>query len=250
MEELTIPFGANRFLGKHTRRIFNLLARDVLFETTPVFARSLPVVEALLDHECLLSSLTAIEMNPGQASQPLHSDDGSYGFPRPAPTHIVVAMWALTDFTEENGGTHVVPGTHRAESRPRKGDAPETVQVEMPAGSILFYDGSLWHGGGENRSDADRIGINITYTLGWLRQEENQYLTCPPEIAKDLDQPLQELIGYSMGQYALGYYTPPGKPGEHPEIVPPQYALGREIEGGMLGTSAELEALQEDISNQ
>ena len=83
-----------------------------------------------------------------------------------------------------------------------------------------------------------------------MRQEENQYLTCPPEIAKDLDRPLQELIGYSMGQYALGYYTPPGKPGEHPEIVPPQYALGHKIEGGMLGTSTELEALQEDILRQ
>ena len=128
---------------------------------------------------------------------------------------------------------------------------PEQVtQAEMHAGSVLVYSGSVFHGGGENRSDADRIGINITYTLGWLRQEENQYLTCPPEIAKDLDQPLQELIGYSMGQYALGYYTPPGKPGEHPEIVPPQYALGHEIEGGMLGTSAELEALQEDISGK
>jgi hypothetical protein len=83
-----------------------------------------------------------------------------------------------------------------------------------------------------------------------LRQEENQYLTCPPEIAKDLDQPLQELIGYSMGQYALGYFTPPGQPGEHPEIVPPQYALGHHIETSMLGTSDELDALQAEIDRQ
>ena len=92
-----------------------------------------------------------------------------------------------------------------------------------------------------------RLSHGATYALGWLRQEENQYLTCPPEIAKDLDPDLQELIGYSMGQYALGYYTPPGGPGEHPEIVPPQYALGHEVEASMLGTSAELEALQEEI---
>jgi len=205
MEELTIPFGANRFLGKHTRRIFNLLARDVLFETTPVFARSLPVVEALLDHECLLSSLTAIEMNPGQASQPLHSDDGSYGFPRPAPTHIVVAMWALTDFTEENGGTHVVPGTHRAESRPRKGGAPETVQVEMPAGSILFYDGSLWHGGGENRSDARRMGIVNNYCAGWLRQEESQLLALPRDRVAAFAPRLRKLVGYGTYRGLIGH---------------------------------------------
>ena len=85
-------------------------------------------------------------------------------------------------------------------------------QAEMSAGSVLIYSGSVFHGGGANCSGDDRIGINITYALGWLRQEENQYLTCPPELAKDLPRDLQELAGYSMGQYALGYYTPPGGP--------------------------------------
>ena len=79
----------------------------------------------------------------------------------------------------------------------------------MSAGSVLVYSGSVFHSGGENRSQADRIGINITYTLGWLRQEENQYLTCPPELAKNLSPELQQLAGYAMGQYALGYYTHP-----------------------------------------
>ena len=100
----------------------------------------------------------------------------------------------------------------------------------MKAGSVLIYSGSVFHGGGANNSDGDRIGINITYALGWLRQEENQYLTCPPELARDLSRSwqwsLQELAGYAMGQYALGYFTPPGDPGESPETVPPQYALG------------------------
>ncbi|PKQ00135.1 MAG: phytanoyl-CoA dioxygenase, partial [Alphaproteobacteria bacterium HGW-Alphaproteobacteria-12] len=73
----------------------------------------------------------------------------------------------------------------------------------------------------------DRIGINITYTLGWLRQEENQYLSCPPEIAKTLSPELQALIGYSMGSYALGYYTPPLPAGQGPEVVPPEFALGK-----------------------
>ncbi len=69
----------------------------------------------------------------------------------------------------------------------------------------------------------------------WLRQEENQYLTCPPEMAKQLSPELQALAGYTMGQYALGYYTPPGAPGEAPELVPPEYALGLDVQGSSLG---------------
>ena len=86
--------------------------------------------------------------------------------------------------------------------------------------------------------------INITYALGWLRQEENQYLTCPPEHAKDLSPSLQELAGYAMGQYALGYFTPPGNPGESPETVPPQYALGVRKERSTMGNIGDLDALE------
>ena len=95
--------------------------------------------------------------------------------------------------------------------------------AEMPAGSVLVYSGSVIHGGGANTSDSDRIGMNITYTLGWLRQEENQYLSCPPDIARTLDPELQALLGYAMGSYALGYFSPPLEPGKGPEIVPPDF---------------------------
>ena len=70
---------------------------------------------------------------------------------------------------------------------------------------MLLYTGSLYHGGGENRSDQVRRGMNITYNLAWLRQEENQYLTVPPEVAATLDDDLLRLIGYERGAYALGY---------------------------------------------
>lgn len=205
MVELEIPLGENPFLGHHTRRIFNLLARDRAFEATPVFPATLPVVEHVLDDECLLSSLTAIEMGPGQARQPLHADDGSYGFGRGGPTWIVVAIWALTDFTRDNGGTHVVPGSHRADRRPRRGDDPETIQVEMPAGSVLFYSGSLWHGGGENRTGERRLGIVNNYCAGFLRQEESQLLALPRERVAEFSPRLRKLVGYGTYRGLLGH---------------------------------------------
>jgi len=116
----------------------------------------------------------------------------------------------------------------------------------MPAGSVLVYSGSVFHGGGANQANTDRIGINITYTLGWLRQEENQYLSCPPEIARQLQPELQDLLGYTLGSYALGYFTPPLAPGEGPEIVGPEYALGRGSPGEGLGS----EELLQDITHE
>lgn len=199
------PFGENPFLGYHTRRLFNLLARDEIFATTPVFEGTLPIVERVLDEECLLSSLTGIEMNPGQARQPLHCDDGSYGFARPSPTMIVVAMWALTDFTRENGGTHVVPGSHRFDRLPRRGEDPGSIQIEMSAGSVLFYSGSLWHGGGENRSSARRVGIVNNYCAGFLRQEESQLLALSREQVGAFSPRLRRLVGYGTYRGLLGH---------------------------------------------
>ncbi|MBJ18239.1 MAG: phytanoyl-CoA dioxygenase [bacterium] len=205
MHEFEIPYGDNEFLGHCTRRIFNLLARDRLFETTPTFCRTLPVIERVLDDECLLSSLTAIEMNPGQARQPLHADDGSYGFPRPSPTFVALAIWALTDFTAENGGTHIVPGSQGRDRRPNRGDEVDAIQVEMPAGSVLFYNGSIWHGGGENRTDARRVGIVNNYCAGFLRQEESQILALSRERVAAFEPRLRRLVGYGTYRGLIGH---------------------------------------------
>ena len=114
---------------------------------------------------------------------------------------------------------------------------------------MLVYSGSVFHGGGENHSTTDRVGLNITYSLGWLRQEENQYLSKPPDLARSLPRKLQELIGYAMGQYALGYYSPPGAPGEGPNIAPPQYALGHRDVEGALGSPEELAHVLQETSD-
>jgi ectoine hydroxylase-related dioxygenase (phytanoyl-CoA dioxygenase family) len=206
MAELAVPFGANDFLGTRTRRLFNLLARDPLFARVPVHDAVLEVVERVLDPECLLSSLTAIDMQPGETAQPLHADDGSIPLPRPHVPITCTAIWALTDFTEENGGTRVVPGSQRADHAPRKDerDAPSLPTV-MPAGSVLIYHGSLWHGGGANRSAARRLAIVCNYCAGWLRQEECQLLALPRAQVASFPPRLQALVGYGTYRGLLGH---------------------------------------------
>jgi len=146
--ELDIPFGENTFLGHNTRRIFNLLPRDPIFAQVPLHATVLPLIDRVLGGQCLLSSLTAIEMNPGQRPQPFHADDGSITLPRPHIALECIGIWALTDFTNANGGTRIVPGSHKWDRAPVPGEQVDYVTVEMPAGSVVVYHGSLWHGGG------------------------------------------------------------------------------------------------------
>jgi len=204
MSALAVPFGPNEFLGFRTRRVFNLLARDPLFARVPVHEAVLPVVERVLDPECLLSSLTAVEMSPGETAQPIHADDGSLPLAKPHPPVTCTAIWALTDFTEENGGTRVVPGSHRMHS-PRRGDTPESVATVMPAGSVLVYHGSLWHGGGANGSGARRVAIICNYCAGYLRQEECQLLALPRERVASFPPRLQTLVGYGTYRGLLGH---------------------------------------------
>ena len=167
-----------------------------------------------------------IRIRPGQPKQQIHRDRWAWGTYLKGLEPQFNTIWAITDFTKENGATQVCPGSLDWPDDYQPSDE-EIGYAEMSAGSVLIYSGGVFHGGGANVSNGDRIGINITYTLGWLRQEENQYLSCPPEIAKTLSPELQALIGYSMGSYALGYYTPPLPAGQGPEVVPPEFALGK-----------------------
>lgn len=182
-----------------------------------------------------------IRIKPGQPKQAIHRDRWAWGVHLKSVEPQFNTIWAITDFTKENGATQVCPGSL---------DWPDDYQptddqigyAQMPAGSVLIYSGGVFHGGGANVSNGDRIGINITYTLGWLRQEENQYFSCPPEIAREFEPDLQEMLGYTLGGYALGYYTPPLRPGEGPEVVPPEYVLGRESTGGSQFGTQEMRA--------
>ena len=181
-----------------------------------------------------------IRIRPGEKAQVIHRDRWAWGNHLSHVEPQLNTMWALTDFTKTNGATRLAVGSTKWEDKHEVIES-EISKAEMSLGSVLLYSGSVFHSGGANESDEDRIGLNITYTLGWLRQEENQYLSTPPDLAKNLNPKLQKLIGYSMGQYALGYFTPPGKPGENPEISTPEYALGKGEGTEGMGTQEDLD---------
>jgi ectoine hydroxylase-related dioxygenase (phytanoyl-CoA dioxygenase family) len=233
--------GHDDFSGRQTTRTGALVARSAKCRELIVNPTILAATKAFLDPYCARFQLhlgQIIRLRPGQPRQMIHRDRWAWGQYLKDVEPQFNTIWALSEFSAENGATQVVPGSVGWPDD-QHAQAHEICQAVMDPGSALLYTGSVFHGGGENRSDADRVGMNLTYSLGWLRQEENQYLSCPPEIARELTQQMQDLLGYTLGSYALGYYTPPLPAGEGPGIVGPEYALGRTIQSDGLG-SAEL----------
>ena len=237
--EATSP-GRDAFSGFSTTRTGALAARSAQCREMILEPAVLAACDAFLLRACdryQLHLTQVIRIRPAQPAQPLHRDRLAWGGFLQGVEPQLNTIWAMTDFTEENGATQVVPGSP-SWAEGRKAQPHEVGYAQMKAGSVLVYSGSVLHAGGENRSSGVRIGINLTYALGWLRQEENQYLSCPPQIARTLDPKLQALLGYQMGSYALGYYSPPLPPGEGPEGVPPEYSLG--VEAAAKDASADL----------
>ena len=140
----------NAFEGLHTTRIYNLLVHGPLYERIPVHPNVLPIVEQVLDPGLLISSLSSISIGSDESAQPIHSDDQLIPLPKPHPALICNTMWAITDFTERNGATRLVPGTHLADHSPNLLEQYDSIPAEMPKGSVLVWVGSLWHGGGAN----------------------------------------------------------------------------------------------------
>ena len=196
--EDAIPAGTNGFEGRHTRRIYTLLGRGPLWWSLPIHDQVLPLVDAVLGPDCLLSSYSAITIEPGEQAQPIHADDQIFPVDRPHPPFVVNAMYALTDFTEENGATRLVPGSHRAPEHPEFGGAYDSVPAVMSAGDVLVWHGALGHGGGANRSQAPRTGLAVTYVAGWLRTQEAQALSVPLETAAQWPGRLQTVAGFGM----------------------------------------------------
>ena len=247
--DATAP-GRDGFTGFRTTRTGAVVARSPACRELVLD----PVVRALCDRVLLpnceryqLHLGQVIRIMPGQGAQPIHRDRWVWGARLRGLEPQLNTIWALTPFTRANGATQVVPGSI-AWPDDRTATPEEITWAEMDAGSVLVYTGTVFHGGGANTTDADRVGLNITYALGWLRQEENQYLSCPPEIARTLAAELQELLGYATGQYALGYYTPPLPPGEGPELVGPEHALRGGDAGSVFGSDTSREAVRAAIT--
>jgi ectoine hydroxylase-related dioxygenase (phytanoyl-CoA dioxygenase family) len=203
--ELEVAPATNLFEGLNTIRIYNLLARSKIFEAVPVHPSVLPIVERVLGRGCLVSSLSSIAILAGETAQPIHADDQLIPLPKPHVPIVCNTMWALTDFTIENGATRLVVGTHTADKSPELGAAYDTIPAVMKKGSVLVWNGSMWHGGGENRTAERRVGIAMNYCAGWVRQQENQQLGIPREVAKGFSDKLRSLVGYGIYRGLLGH---------------------------------------------
>jgi ectoine hydroxylase-related dioxygenase (phytanoyl-CoA dioxygenase family) len=204
------PTGRNDFEGFATQRIYALFAKTHAFDEPAVHPLVLGVLERVLGESYQFSAPVGICIGPGEAAQVLHRDDQIYPLPWPHPEVVVNTMWAFDDFTVDNGATRVVPGSHKWPSGEYNGDE-ETISVEMPAGSVIFYPGTVLHGGGANRTDRPRLGVILEYVAGWLRPQENHLLAVPREVAAQLPPALQELLGYNVYPPFVGYVD-----GRHP----------------------------------
>jgi ectoine hydroxylase-related dioxygenase (phytanoyl-CoA dioxygenase family) len=240
LAELREPFDTvgrcdeDDFNGYKTLRVSGILSVSPASADLVGHPRVLEIADAILLANCLnyrVGSLTGIEVHPGETDQDLHIDDGIYPIRMLGMHFQVSAMWSLHDFTEQNGATRVVPGSHlRPESEGGRGSSvprdpqlatrreraslarpdENVVQAVMPKGSVLFYLGSTLHGGGANKTDTPRAGLINTYALGWLRQEENQYLNVPREIADGYPDHIRRLMGYQMHGTLGSYQNPDG----------------------------------------
>lgn len=199
--------GRDEYDGRFTRRTGALIARCPTARELIMHPVAVGTVSHFLSHVSAvqLHLTQIISVEPGETRQKPHRDEMAFDFfPFSADYHVQCnTMWALTDFTAANGATHILAGSSGVGDDEAL-NLPDA-QAEMGRGSVLFYDGKVLHGAGANTSDGVRRGVNITYAVGWVRQEENQYLACPPEIARTLDDDLLRMMGYTQGAFALGY---------------------------------------------
>ena len=207
----------NDFYPGHTRRVTSLVANSKTVREFVMHDMSKTVCDHFLLPNCgvggryQLHVSAAIEIGPGARKQTLHREEDTFPFfAVPRPNLVVASMWAISDFTVENGGTMLVPGSHKWEAE-RKAEPEEIGAAEMPAGSVLFWMGGTLHAGGANVSDSWRYGVILTYSAGWLRQEENQSLAVPLALSRQLSPELQDMLG-NTANGALGFYYDGGVP--------------------------------------
>lgn len=227
-------YGRDEFTGYKTQRIGALVARSQACQSVAVNPLMLASARQYLAPFCddiQLHFTSAVAIAPGESTQILHRDRGIWGGYLPRRVEpLFSTIWAITSFTQENGATQVVPGSHQWD-KDRLPEAHEIAYAEMAPGSVLCYTGTVLHGGGANATtDEVRTGVFMHYALSWLRQEENQYLSCPPNHASKLSPELRALIGYAKGGYVLGFYSDPDDDSGRHESVSPENMFSQRAE--------------------
>ncbi len=217
--EATRPMGRNEFEGERSHRIYSLAGKGDVFLRLAEHPRVTRILDAKLSPNCLLSNLQSIRLHPGETPQPWHTDDGFYPVQRPRGTLAVSSIWAIEDFADDNGATEVIAGSHRwGDESPER--TPHTVtKALMPAGSVIVFDGALWHRGGANISNRTRLAISPQYCQPWLRPQESQLLIVPPDRARGCSPRMRSMLGYNIHPPFVGQVD-----GMHPlRLVDPDY---------------------------
>lgn len=199
-------FGRNEFEGERTERVYALLAKAPSIAALVEHPAVISLVDEFLRRSYLLWGALAINNHPGETAQAFHADDDYVSQPRPREPAGISVMWTLDAFTETNGATQLIPGSHLWDDRPPQEDEPATITAVMPAGSALVWLGPVYHRGGANHSDRSRLGITIQYCQPWLRQIENMVLAVPPEVAAQYSDRVQSMLGYGLWEGSfMGY---------------------------------------------
>jgi len=211
LDRLIGPLGRNNFEGHLTQRAYSLLGKTRLLDGLVDHPRILALLDRLLLPNYLLSQLQVIKILPGETGQMLHHDDGFYPLPRPRAALSAATIWAIDDFTAQNGATVVVPGSHQWGDRQPTESDPRMPAV-MAAGSCVFFLGTLWHGGGTNDSSAPRRAVTAQYCEPWLRTQEAFTLSVDAETARAVSPDIRRMIGYSIHPPFVGAVN-----GMHPQ---------------------------------
>ncbi|HEU5294374.1 MAG TPA: phytanoyl-CoA dioxygenase family protein [Burkholderiaceae bacterium] len=228
--------GRNDFEGYDSERVYALLAKSPVFGELAAHPLVLDVCDKLLGPNFMLSACLAINSHPGENAQPLHFDDSFYKLPRPRPPYGVSAFWAIDEFTDSNGATEIIPGSHTwGDSERPEGtgfyeafvngkhvpvvEYPGLEKVIMPSGSLMLTPGTLWHRGGANHSNASRLAITPQYCVAWGRQMESMLLSVPPHVVAQYPERVQQLLGYSIHPPFMGHVN-----GMHPGRVLHQFS--------------------------
>lgn len=196
--------GRNRFEGHRTQRLYAVLEKTRATDPLVEHPRILALLDRLFLPNYLLSQLQIISILPGESAQMLHFDDAFYKVRRPRPPLGAATVWALDDFTATNGATQLIPGSHLWDDARVPTPEDRVVDAVMPAGSVVFFLGTLWHGGGANRSGSPRLAATAQYCEPWLRTQENYFLSVSRETARELSEDMLRMLGYSIHPPFMG----------------------------------------------